>query len=253
MSDIVALSFYSEEDLERLLALYAKHSKSSSALLSCSDHTRPPESPAANAPSTADTTKAGRHCRVSKDASKVLQRESQLPRQLSFSSRRGQRKPSTQHPLKANWTSESSTYISANPSPPPFILTNYSKELLQSCSLPPNQKKSLDTLTRSLEAGRRQSGSPVPVSNGLPPKGPRRGAQGQAWRRSGGQKGGGRAGGQLKRSCSVQSLFSISSDASGKKFMFQVMNIVHSLIFFFSFFRTFTGIKCIWRTLLSVK
>ena len=244
-SDIVALSFYSEEDLERLLALYAKHSKSSSVLLSCSDHSQPPESLTANAASTTDVTNTGRHCTVSKDTSRILHRESQLPRQLPFSSRRGQRK-SSQHPLKASWTSGSSTHISATP-PPPFILTNFSRE---SCSLPPHQKKSLDTWTRSLEAGR---GPSVPVPHGLPPKGPRRGAQGQTWRRGGGQKGGGRAGGQLRRSCSVQSLFSLSSDASGKKFMFQVINTVCSLIFFFFFSRAITGIKCIWRTVLSIK
>lgn len=232
-------SLCSEKDLEKLLAAYAQHSHSSAVLFgvtvqiptqivkSTSESLRPgldcPLTTAEKHQLTASISsnpsiKSGKHVLSGHAMSRVLQRQSRLPKSLLTV--RQQPHSSTS---RAEGTTEGIP-AEVPSSPPPYNFTKYSDDLLQRSSLPPCEKRSLRVLTESLAAGRRLSdrGKVAAGSGtaGLPPRGPgraMRGLAGREQRESRDMK----STRSLQRSLSIQSLQSTSSDASG-------MHLIHT-------------------------
>lgn len=220
--------FLSEKDLEKLLAAYARHSHSSAVLFGGAVQIptqgvksgSPSHRPATNVTcaekqkltssiSRSSSIKSGKY--VSRHAmSRVLQRQSRLPKTLSSV---------RQEPRNSTITPDRTTQAIAVETSPPYNFTKYSDEMLRRSSLSPSDKRSLRVLTESLAAGRGVSdrgkvggGS---SGDGLPPQGPARATRGSA--RGERQQENGRIVNTrlLRRSLSTQSLQSTSSDASG--------------------------------------
>jgi hypothetical protein len=238
----------SERDLEKLLAAYARHSHSSAVLFGTATTAQKPTQPINHTTSSQLTKdsplmsttanqlkpsvnnrflpKSSRHVLSRHAMSRVLQRQSRVPRApLSSGSQQGfQSHSSTSTTGKT--TPDSTTHVQRTAvdvpvSPPPYDTAQYSDELLQTSSLPPSQKRSLRVLTQSLAAGRRLSErerkvAASSVSGGLPPRGPNRVMQGQSAIREGRQEGNGgtKNGRLLRRTLSSQSLQSNNSEAS---------------------------------------
>lgn len=235
---------HSEKDLEKLLAAYARHSHSSAVLFgttvqmlaqqssesqrSTKDHALTTMEKQLGASTSTSLLRSGKHALSRYSMSRVLQRQSRLPKALSSSStvtqQRLQARSSTANPGRTTATTDSAcvqrTAVDTPASPPPYNFANYSDELLQASSLPPNQKRSLHVLTQSLAAGRRladRGSVAASDADGLPPRGPGRAFQGQGGGRRDKQEGNGgtKSGRLLRRTLSSQSLQSIDSDISG--------------------------------------
>ena len=252
------VSNHSEKELEKLLAAYAQRSHSSTVLFgSAATHTviqRPtttqstitsqrltrgqPHAP----PSTQvdSSTSIATHHRLAKSSkhllswnaiSRVLQRQSRLPRTLSSSSinqahlqgapyhqyySAGDRKSSENQRKSPESEADCTDIIN---SPPPYNFTNYSEDMIDKSSLPLSQKRSLHVLTQSLTTGSSSRG----IERGsmgrgrgtdrLPPRGP--GGKGRNVRTKGREVRGDKSVRLLRRTLSSQSLLSVSSDASG--------------------------------------
>ena len=238
---------YSERDLEKLLAAYARHSHSSAVLFGTVATAQKPTQPINHTtssqrltkdsplmPTTANQLKpsmnnrflpkSSRHVLSRHAMSRVLQRQSRVPRApLSSGSQQGFQSHSSTT-TTGRTTPDSTTHVQRTAmdvpvSPPPYDTAQYSDELLQTSSLPPSQKRSLRVLTQSLAAGRRLSergrkAAASSVSGGLPPRGV---MQGQSGTREGRQErnGGTKNGSLLRRTLSSQSLQSNNSETSG--------------------------------------
>ena len=241
----IRMSAYSEKDLEKLLAAYARHSHSSAVLFGTNAAAQVPINSTTSSPDlkdfslTSTTAEQLRHSmktpllpRSAKHAlsrhamSRVLQRQSRVPSVLSIASQQGTHSSTT---ATGRTTADSTTHVQRTAvdmpvSPPPYDTAKYSEELLQMSSLPPSQKHSLRILTQSLAAARRLSerGRKTAAPSGtagLPPRGPNRRTQGHGVTRDGRREGNGgiKNGRLLRRTLSSQSLQSNSSEASGKR------------------------------------